>query len=96
MTTAVLYSTDGTVREVSPHGDTWAFDELQSIVGGRFEVLPTDDGRFLVTNEAAKVQNPPLDINVKATMIYARGDRDYIAGPALVVGSRSELDEASA
>jgi hypothetical protein len=90
---ATLYSTDGTVREITPHGATWAREELQGIVGGYYEIVRTTDGRFMVINETAKVQRNPLPPNVNATLIYKHGHVDYIAGPAVVIGNRQEIDE---
>ena len=89
---ATLLSTDGTQREITPHGAVWAMEELEGIVGGRPEVLRTTDGRYLVTNETSKVQRDPLPPNMAATILYKHGDRDYIAGPAVLVESKLELD----
>ena len=89
---ATLYGTDGTKREITPHGATWARDELQSIVGGPIEVLRTVDGRYMVTNEVAKVQRNPLPPNAAATILYQHGRHDYIAGPAVLVDTRLELE----
>jgi hypothetical protein len=87
-----LLETNGTVREVHPRGAIWSLEELQGFVGGYIEVLRTRDGKYLVSNECAKIVDPPLDINVNATLVYRRGDSDYIAGPALIVDTKLELD----
>ena len=89
---ATLYETNGNVREVTPHGAAWALEELESIVGGRHELLRTVDGRVMVINDTGKVQKPMLPLNVLATRIYVHGRRDPVLGPALVVDSRTELE----
>ena len=89
---STLYETNGNIREVTPHGATWALEELQGIVGGYIEVVRTLDGRFMVINETGKVQNPMLPLNIMATRIYVHGRRDPIVGPAVVVDTKLELD----
>lgn len=89
---STLYETNGNIRDISPHGATWALEELQGIVGGNIEILRTIDDRYMVTNETAKVQRNRLPPNVIATMLYKHGDHDYIAGPAVIVDTKLELD----
>ena len=90
---ATLYSVDGRVKEIRPsNGVNWSPEELQTLVGGYIEVVLTVDNRFMVINEQGKVMNPPLEANFPATRLYLHGRRDYIAGPAVVVDTKLELD----
>lgn len=89
---STLYATDGTVRSIQPHGATWSLEELQSIVGGYIEVVRTVDGKYMVVNEEGKLPHLALPLNVQATKLYVHGRRDYIAGPAVVVDTKLELD----
>jgi len=90
---ATLYSVDGRVKEIRPsNGVNWSLEELQTLVGGYIEVVLTVDNRFMVINEQGKVMNPPLEANFPATRLYLHGRRDYIAGPAVVVDTKLELD----
>ena len=90
---ATLYSVDGRVKGIRPsNGVNWSLEELQTLVGGYIEVVLTVDNRFMVINEQGKVMNPPLEANFPATRLYLHGRRDYIAGPAVVVDTKLELD----
>jgi len=90
---ATLYSVDGRVKEIRPsNGVNWSLEELQTLVGGYIEVVRTVDNRFMVINELGKIMNPPLEANFPATRLYLYGRRDYIAGPAVVVDTKLELD----
>ena len=89
---ATLFTPDGRTKEVRPsNGTQWTFAELSFFVGGYWEVLRTVDGGFMVTNELAKLIDPPLELNYPATRLYIHGRRDVILGSALVVDSRDEL-----
>lgn len=88
---AFLYRTDGTIDRVAPgNGVHWSLRELQTLVGGYVEVVGTVDGRFMAIDEEGKLKHKPL--NEAATRLYVHGRRDVIAGEALIVDSRLELD----
>lgn len=89
-----LYQTDGRVRAIRPSGSHWTVEELQELVGGYFAVVSTIDNRYMVINDNGKILNPPLDPNFPATRLYIHGRQDYIAGPAVVVDTKLELDGA--
>ena len=91
---ATLYTPDGRVREIRPSGSHWTEEELQELVGGYFEVVSTIDCRYMVINDAGKMTNPPLDLNIPATRLYIHGRKDVILGPAVVVDTKLELDGA--
>ena len=60
--------------------------ELQSLVGGNIETVPTErDGFLLIVNEEGKYEQLPR--NRKATKILPRvmQIRDYIAGKAVLM-----------
>lgn len=68
-------------REVKPaDGKEFTLEELQGYVGGNIEISRFPDGRLMVSNEAAKVEHLP--VNVEATMIYRHawtGHSDWAA-----------------
>jgi hypothetical protein len=65
-------------------------EELQTLVGGYFEVVSTIDGRFLVLDDNGKLKQKPL--NKAATRLYIHGRSDVIVGDAMLVDTRLELD----
>lgn len=87
---STLYRTDGRVSEIHPHGERWTMEELQSLVGGNFQVVRTVDARFMVINEEGKRRG--LELNIPATRLYQHGRRDVIVGPALIVDRREDLE----
>lgn len=46
-----LIKTDCSMYAVNPNGKAFSLDELQSYVGGFFEIIHTLDGRIMVVNE---------------------------------------------
>jgi hypothetical protein len=94
---ALLYQTDGRVSEIRPSsGIHWTEDELRNLVGGTPEIVRTVDGGFMVINDEGKILTPPLELNIPATRLYLHGRSDVILGPAVVVDSRSELEDPGA
>ncbi|SRR6266516_689974 len=65
----ILYS-DGRQEERQPaNGQHFQLAELQQIVEGHIEILPTKDGRIMVCNEESKLEGLPR--NAQATALIA-------------------------
>lgn len=79
---ATIYRTDGTSEEVEPkNGTDFTLDELQAVVDGYIEIVPSRDGRIIVLNEEGKLRELP--VNLAASVLY--GNRyDFIVGDVLV------------
>jgi hypothetical protein len=80
---AKIIKFDGETIEVKPeNGTDFSLEELQEIVGGYIETVPTyKRGEILVVNEEGKLLGLPF--NREATVL-ARIYNDYIAGDALL------------
>lgn len=88
---AMLMKTDGRAEMLRPsNGVHWTLEELQKLVGGYIEIVRTLDNRYMVINEMGKNQKLPW--NILATRLYVHGRRDVIAGDAVVVDTKLELD----
>lgn len=88
---STLYRSDGTEEQLHPaNGIHWTLAEMQTLVGGCIEVAATHDGRYLICDEEGKLKRKPL--NQTATSLYRFGSYDPIAGDALVVDTKLELD----
>lgn len=89
---AILLRTGGDepMQLTPPNGSHWELEELQTLVGGYIEVVSTIDGRFLVLDDLSKIKNKP--VNMAATRLYVYGREDVIAGDAVLVDTRLELD----
>jgi hypothetical protein len=83
---------DEQITLVKPKGSHWSLEELQKLVGGYIEIIPTIDNRYMVINELGKVMRPMLPLNKQATRAYLYGRDDWIAGPAVIVDTKEELD----
>jgi hypothetical protein len=83
---------DERIERVRPAGSHWTLEELQALVGGYIEIIPTIDNRYMVINEMGKVQHPMLPLNKQATRAYLYGRHDPIVGPAVIVDTKEELD----
>lgn len=90
---AVLLSADGSQRTVFPQSPPcFALEELQGLVGGLIELMPLEDGGWLIINEEGKLQ--PLPYNKQASL-YAHESLwpgDSIVGSAVLV-SEHELSK---
>jgi hypothetical protein len=65
---ANLYKPDGTVEIIHPHNRThWTTKELQDLVGGYIEVLPSIKPKIIV-NEEGLLKGLPY--NERATNLY--------------------------
>ncbi len=65
---ATIYYADGRVEECQPaNGQDFELKELQAIVGGYIEIVPTKDGRIMVCNEESKLESLPR--NEQATAL---------------------------
>jgi hypothetical protein len=89
---ATLLRADGSAEEslLPSNGVNWNLSELQNLVGGYIEVLKTTDGKFLVVDEEGKLKRKAL--NIAATRIYQHGRRDPVAGDAVVIDTRLEMN----
>ena len=88
---ATLLRTDGSAENLTPpNGVHWSLEELQTLVGGYIEVAHTTDGKYLIVDEEGKLKRKPL--NVAATRLYQHGRRDPIAGDAVLIETRLEMD----
>jgi hypothetical protein len=88
---ATLLRSDGSTEVLQPsNGVNWSLPELQILVGGYIEVVHTTDGKFLIVDDEGKLKLKPL--NVAATRLYQHGRRDVIAGDAVLIETRLEMD----
>ena len=88
---ARLIRTDGTSQELQPaNGVYWDLKELQILVGGYIEVVSTLDGKFMVIDDEGKLKRKSL--NKEATRMYLYGRNDPIAGEAVVIDTRLEMN----
>ena len=95
----ILYPSGHQEERQPNNGHTFRLEELQAIVGGNIEIIPTKDGRIMVLNEEGKLLDLPR--NEQATILanlatpadisrlrMALGDR------LIYVGSDLEAEEA--
>ena len=75
-----IITPEGRVTTARPKGKAWSLEEMQEIVGGWIEIVPTLDGRLMILNEEGKLDGLPA--NSKATALF--GDHDVIVGTVLV------------
>lgn len=88
---AVLYRTTGFQEEVHPaDGKAFSLRELQTLVGGYIEVVPTTDGRLMVVDEEGSLRGKA--VNHVATTHYLYRGHDVITGECLVA-TAEELGE---
>ena len=74
---------DGTETPApKPEGtDGYTLAQLQEIVGGYIECIPSNDGRTVVLNEEGKLKG--LSPNPKATALVSLFPGDYLVGDVL-------------
>ena len=74
---------DGTETPApDPEGeDGYTLDQLQKIVGGYIQIIPSNDGRDVVLNEEGKLMG--LEPNPRATAMVSLFPGDYLAGNVL-------------
>ena len=90
---ATLYRTDGRTRELTPaNGVNWSLPELQKLVGGYIEVVPTLDGKYMVIDEEGKLEHKHKELNYHATRLYKYGRHDPIVGDAVVIDTFLEMN----
>jgi hypothetical protein len=88
---ATLLRSDGTTEILTPpNGVNWGLEELQTLVGGYIEVRYTTEGRYLVIDDEGKLKRKPL--NIAATRLYVHGRRDVIAGDAVLIDTKLEMN----
>jgi len=81
----IMY-TDGRTEERQPaNGRTFSLKELQAIVEGYIEIIPTKDERIMVLNEEGKLLDLPR--NEQATALA------YLATPADIAHMRMALGD---
>ncbi len=67
----ILYA-DGRQQETSPRdGLAFQIDDLQMIVNGFIEIVPTRDGRILVINEEGKIEGLPRNEQATALVNFS-------------------------
>ena len=89
---ATLYRTDGTLRFYSLNGVNWSLPELQTLVGGYFELVlnrrwPVHGHRRRGEVEAQAYQR---SVTLPGSTIHGR--HDPVVGEALVVDTRLEMN----
>jgi hypothetical protein len=91
---ATLYRTDGTTAELKPgNGVTWTLEEWYKLLStDTVDIVSTVDGRYLVIDDYGKLRK--RELNIPATRLYIHGRSDWVAGDALVVDTKLELDGA--
>jgi hypothetical protein len=84
----VILRVDGTREVVRPaNGEYFTLKEMQTIVDGLIEILPTRLPDFsLVINEEGKLEDLPY--NPAGTSMYKYGNKDTIVGDVLVVNDK--------
>jgi len=84
---AKVIKVDGTERDLQDV----SLESLQKVVGGLIQIVPTNDGRWLVLDEEGKLKDK--EVNRKGTQL-TRGvvdDFDLIVGD-VVVANKDEID----
>jgi hypothetical protein len=89
---AMLMRSTGEQELIEPaNGRSFSLQELQTLVGGYIEVVPTLDGQHLmVVDEEGKLKGKAP--NVPATLMYLYCAHDRIVGDAVVL-TREEMGE---
>lgn len=79
---ALLMKANGTEETIRPQdGSEFSLEELQRLVGGYIEVVPTPQSKDLIVNEEGVLK--ALPVNKKATMIAGQpivGDMVILTG----------------
>lgn len=86
---AIVIKTDGTKDALQPKNNkVFTLEELKSVVGGYFEIVPLDENYLMVVNEEGKLLNLP--INLIATRVYraSRNTDDFIVGNVLICSNK--------
>ena len=87
---ATLIKVDGSTEEIrgkNPDGSL-TLRQMQEIVGGYIQIIPTTNGEMLVCDEEGKLKDKKL--NMKASGKVELFPTDYIAGDAILL-SRKEI-----
>lgn len=88
---ATLYWTTGFQEEVKPpNGTAFTLEEMQTLVGGFIEIVPTIGHGLMVIDEEGKLKGKAL--NHVATTHYLYGSHDPVVGVALI-GTPKELGQ---
>ena len=78
----IIYS-DGRIEAITPkNGRKFTLAEMQGVVDGFIEVVPTHDNRMMVIDEEGKLKRKPM--NMTATLLYQYGGHDEIVGDVLL------------
>ena len=81
---AKILRPDGTSNEVAPaNGSNFVLAELQAIVEGHIEIVPTRDGSILVCNEESKILDLPRNDQATALVDFPE--------PAEILARMAEL-----
>ena len=87
----ILYP-DGRREEIGPeNGTDFQLAELQRIVGGYIEIVPTTDGRVMVLNEEGKVLGLPRNEQATALVHWLSSEeieriKAMYGGQVMIVG----------
>lgn len=67
---AIVIQPDGTQVELKPErsNGTLTLEQMQKAVGGYIEIVPANVDEVVVCNEEGKLYDPPLPLNVPATI----------------------------
>jgi len=88
---ARLIKANGAEIEIKPkNGSTFTLEELQKVVGGYIELVPTKIGNHMYVNEEGKLQNLAFNPSATRLMKY-RGD--YVVGDAILLMPGEEENE---
>lgn len=75
----------GKSYELAPaDGKTFTMQELQKLVGGYFQALRVEDGRWMYCNEDGKALKLPRNEEATALMRGRIASRDYLVGTVVV------------
>jgi hypothetical protein len=91
---ATLIPAHGVPHDVAPaHGGHFTLRELQAVVGGYIEAIPTPDGRIMFLNENGKHLQLPLNHEATARVRHWLLPGDVIVGDVLLCTRREAGEE---
>ena len=90
---ATLIKTDGTETTITPKGKKFVFKgELYPLLAtDMIQVIRLADGRWMLMDEEAKLKNPTMPLNAKATRLLAEAGGmpgDVVLGDVVIVNRK--------
>jgi hypothetical protein len=80
---AYILTTDGEIKVTAPkNGTDFSLDELKAAIGGGYiEIVRIPHNRLMVVDEEGKIKDPPLPLNMRATLLYCGGNEPDFNNP---------------